>query len=453
MKRKILYKICTLLLVVGAFSFYLPAQSGEGSGENKVLEINNKKRPSIGWQKTLTTRVTTNFGNIQLEAKSNTGTFNIFMRKKNGIYKSLFSTKNEYSSTYFVLMVGKKMYKLDSSCEVYVKKTDTGIIIVYKINNVAVVSINFDCIKSTSKSDYDIVKITSEIENLSKNTKEMALKLIMDTDLGEKTDVHFYTANNPSVQNESLYRTMTNEKWIVSKNEDISMQILLYGYDITTPESVSVANMKTLESSDWEPPINMYKSFDVLMSYNNSGVCINWQKQLYEKDSEKKFVFYIALANDDVINGYQYIQNHKSGAVVVEEPVSQNESFTPTQIPTPVVTTTVVKNPKVISEPQIQTQQPVESVPAQVEAEIPEEPAPVKMPEVKVTNTTASTFVPNANVKFDVETISKDHLTPEYIQNLIERINNLEDSGEFVDRAEILMLNSELDAILELLRQ
>jgi hypothetical protein len=36
---------------------------------------------------------------------------------------------------------------------------------------------------------------------------------------------------------------------------------------------------------------------------------------------------------------------------------------------------------------------------------------------------------------------------------LIERISNLEDSGSDIDREEILMLNAELDAILEVLRQ
>jgi hypothetical protein len=35
----------------------------------------------------------------------------------------------------------------------------------------------------------------------------------------------------------------------------------------------------------------------------------------------------------------------------------------------------------------------------------------------------------------------------------MERIANLEDSGKNVDREELLMLNAELDAILEILRQ
>ena len=57
------------------------------------------------------------------------------------------------------------------------------------------------------------------------------------------------------------------------------------------------------------------------------------------------------------------------------------------------------------------------------------------------------------NVKFDVKQLSKEKLSQEYVQQLIERISNLEDSGSDIDREEILMLNAELDAILEVLRQ
>lgn len=449
MKKKIIENICMLLLIVGVFSFNLNAQAVNDVADNNTTEVKKEKKISIGWQKTLTNNVTVNFGDIRMNAKSGTGTFNIFMRKQNGVYKSIFSTVNEYASTYFVLLVGNKIYKLDSSCDVYVKKTVTGMVISYKIENVASVQINFDCIKSNSKSDYDIVRITSEIKNLSNKSKEMALKLVMDTDLGEKTDVHFYTANIPSVNSECIYRTMSNEKWIVSKNQDVSMQLLLYGYDVTPISSVAIANYQTVDSVDWEPSVNIYKSFDLLMSYNNSGVAINWNKKLYDKNGEDKFVFYIALSNNNIINGYQYIQNHDKGVD------STSEVATTTAEKRQPIVMTVPDNTQVVADNRNIT--PVEVVPEQNVASEPlteEVPAtPLVMPSVKVTNTPSNTFVPNSDVKFDVKTISKEHLTPEYIQGLIDRINVLENSDGPIDRSEILMLNSELDAILELLRQ
>ena len=56
-------------------------------------------------------------------------------------------------------------------------------------------------------------------------------------------------------------------------------------------------------------------------------------------------------------------------------------------------------------------------------------------------------------VKFDVTTLSKEQLTTEYIQNLLDKIANLEQSGTALNRTELLQLNAELDAILSVLRQ
>jgi spoIIIJ-associated protein len=56
-------------------------------------------------------------------------------------------------------------------------------------------------------------------------------------------------------------------------------------------------------------------------------------------------------------------------------------------------------------------------------------------------------------VKFDVTSLSTEQLTTEYIQNLLDRIANLEQSGTALNRTELLQLNAELDAILSVLRQ
>ena len=56
-------------------------------------------------------------------------------------------------------------------------------------------------------------------------------------------------------------------------------------------------------------------------------------------------------------------------------------------------------------------------------------------------------------VKFDLNSITAEKLNPSYVQGLLERINSLESGAENLDRAEILRLHAELDAIMEKLRQ
>lgn len=55
-------------------------------------------------------------------------------------------------------------------------------------------------------------------------------------------------------------------------------------------------------------------------------------------------------------------------------------------------------------------------------------------------------------VKFDVNSIDTSQLNPVYVQGLIDKINSLESVNNNIDRAEILRLHAELDAIIEKLR-
>ena len=79
-----------------------------------------------------------------------------------------------------------------------------------------------------------------------------------------------------------------------------------------------------------------------------------------------------------------------------------------------------------------------------------EEITPVQVEEI-VEEVKEDNVVPQ--VKFDVTSLSKEQLTTEYIQNLLDKIANLEQSGTALNRTELLQLNAELDAILSVLRQ
>ena len=58
--------------------------------------------------------------------------------------------------------------------------------------------------------------------------------------------------------------------------------------------------------------------------------------------------------------------------------------------------------------------------------------------------------VPVSNPK---NKLSEKQLTPEYIQNLIDRISAMEKDTSNVNQEELIQLNAELDAILNYLRQ
>lgn len=358
----------------------------------------------VGWIEPDNSKIDVSLGCVRMSFRPKIGSFNIFVIDENNKEQSVFSTQNEFSASSFYLKCGKEIYKLNSASGVKTEtlQTETGAVVKYTISNVAKVSIFFDFMKSDEQNDYDMIKISAEIENLGTRQKKFALKGVFDTVLGEKDLNHFFSSENKAINTEKLYRTMKDERWFVSKNDKYSMQFLLDGVDITPVECVLLGNKTTFDSNAWIPNLKTEKSFDSFVSYNDSEVCIIWPEVSILPNEKDSFVFYIAFAaNGEKPQGNYFIGDKKEVVEVKKEK--------------PVVEKEVVKVPE-------------EENVKETKKEIP-------------------------NVKFDVATLSREKLSQEYVAGLMERIANLEDSGKNVDREELLMLNAELDAILEILRQ
>lgn len=359
-----------------------------------------KSKNYVGWIEPDNSKIDVSLGCLRMSFRPKIGSFNIFVIDENNKEQSVFSTHNEFSASSFYLKCGKEIYKLNSASGV---KTETGAVVKYTISNVAKVSVFFDFMKSDEQNDYDMIKISAEIENLGTRQKKYALKGVFDTVLGEKDLNHFFSSTNDAINTEKEFRNVKAERWFVSKNDKYSMQFLLDGVDITPIECVLLGNKTTFDSNAWIPTLSIDKSFDSFVSYNDSEVCIIWPEVSILPNEKDSFVFYIAFAaNGEKPQGNYFIGDKKEEVVEVkkEKPVVKKE---------------VVKVPE-------------EEKVKETKKEIPD-------------------------VKFDVATLSREKLSQEYVAGLIERIANLEDSGENVDREELLMLNAELDAILEILRQ
>lgn len=364
-----------------------------------------KSKNYVGWIEPDNSKIDVSLGCLRMSFRPKIGSFNIFVIDENNKEQSVFSTHNEFSASSFYLKCGKEIYKLNSASGVKTEtlQTETGAVVKYTISNVAKVSVFFGFMKSDEQNDYDMIKISAEIENLGTRQKKFALKGVFDTVLGEKDLNHFFSSENVAINTEKLYRTMKDERWFVSKNDKYSMQFLLDGVDITPIECVLLGNKTTFDSNAWIPSLSIDKSFDSFVSYNDSEVCIIWPEVSILPNEKDSFVFYIAFAaNGEKPQGNYFIGDKKEEVVEVkkEKPVVKKE---------------VVKVPE-------------EEKVKETKKEIPD-------------------------VKFDVATLSREKLSQEYVAGLMERIANLEDSGENVDREELLMLNAELDAILEILRQ
>ena len=312
-------------------------------------------------------------------------------------YIPVMSTVDEYVLSGFHLNVDGKSYKLNDAFPVrcVAREMDDGCEIFYLIPNVAVVSVKFECFSSDNRAQKaDMVRISSKVKNIKEGKGEFALKLILDTVLGETDGHHFYVKNKTAIENETIHRRFSHDSWFLSKNENASMQILLHGKDISPINFVAFANYSTLNTSDWEPIMYDQKTFNTIDSYNNTALCINWIPKTMENGSSFEEVFYLAFADKDVTpNGMAYI-----GPLSVEDMMQVDDDLEYVQ--------------KMEADDDIDSQ-----------------------------------------VDYDIKSLRKIQLTTEYIRDLINEIVNLENSDTAVNRTELLQLNAELDAILSVLRQ
>ncbi|MBQ7969727.1 MAG: hypothetical protein IJ293_01920 [Treponema sp.] len=438
--------IVTLIILITFFAFSCSSAKNVNpdvetiSSENPQSETQDGNSENdknyLGWEKTSNKTIDYTTGIINIKVKPKIGSFCFYVINEEEKYIPVMSTTNEYVLSGFYLKAGKKIYKLndDTNVQSFARATESGCEILYTIPRVASVTVRFDCLKSDAEHEADIIKISSTVQNVGTKKKDFALKLIMDTVLGETDRHHFYIKNKSAIKNETSYRRIADDSWFISKNVNASMQILLQGKDITPIDLVAFANLSTLNTPSWEPNMQNYRTFDTVLSYNNSAFCVNWIPKILETDESFDEIFYLAFAiGDSVPNGIAYVDPSSKKEI----DFLKNESLKDA----PKVKE-MIEVPK--EEPEVQILEETESV-----QDV--KPATEEISTVQKEELLIEEDIPQ--VKFDVTTLSKEQLTTEYIQNLLDKIANLEQSGTALNRTELLQLNAELDAILSVLRQ
>lgn len=374
-------------------------------------------------------------GDIRLLLKGNVGSFQIYTVNKEAMSQPLLAGYDEFTSSFFSLRAGKKEYKLSNNIGIVIgtRKTDVGAQMVYVVPKLARVLVRFECIKSGENGNADILKVNAVVRNRSKRTEVFALKNVLDTFLGEQKGPHFSTADDIAVNSEMQYRKFDRMKWICSANSKASMQILLHGADITPPEVVSLGNKDLLALPSWIPQVVRSRTFDSVLSYNNSAVCINWEEKRLAPEEEFSCTYYIAMASDgETPAGEEFIAALEKRLKAEQSSSAEKENAVKDSI-------TFIDTDSISLSQQDFGAYASEKIVSDV-------------PEV-VSGQTEATACSGEFVPFDIETIGAEKLNYQYIQSLIDRINSLEGDDQNLDRNELLRLNAELDAILEKLRQ
>lgn len=398
------------------------ADNTQASAKKEKKKSKKKKEEDIysGWAKERGLSIDETYGTVRLRAKTKKGTFNIaLLEEKN--YKTIpvLATSDEYTTSGFFLKAGDKVINLinDSRVKYTGWKTDNGMVLGYRLDNVADVMVYFDCFQSNVESDIDSVKIRIAVTNMGKKKVNFAVKAIFDTVLGETDRHHFYTSSDSAVKNELSLRSLENDPWFISKNVSAQLQMIFNMADTTQPEILAFANYSTLNTRSWEPDLLTYRTFDTVLSYNNSACGVIWPEHPLSVKQQYSEIMYLSLSSGDrKPSGADYLATHQDGVIdnavlLAEKNNAENAEEG--------------KSPDQVSSENADSSQNDEKG--------------------------AGKNVPY--VKFDVNSLTQEQLSPEYIRKLLSRIETLEEDDVSLNKEELQQLNAELDAILAALRK
>lgn len=372
-------------------------------------------------------------GNIKLYLNGKLGTYNISVLDDKAVAYNVLETYDECTSSFFSLLIGTKEYKLSDKTGISVaaRSTENGGQLLYSVQKLANVIVDFTCIKSEAQKAEDIVQVTVSVQNITKRLEAYGIKAVLDTVLGERFSAHFYDKEK-LINYELQVKNFDDLKSISSKNSKAAMEVLFACADATLPEVFSLANKDVFTLTGWIPSCGDGKPFDSVFSYNNSAVGLNWSSVKVNPEESFSVKFYIALSTDgrpspgeEFVKLYEKKQEELKEAERLEQESKADDDI---QSKNGAENNNVYKN-IISSESESVKKDPKSSV--------------------QMEKKTQNSSLPEEK---SLKPVSKSQLDPVYIQKLIDKIEKL-DPNSTLERSEFLLLNDELDSIIEALEK
>ena len=362
-------------------------------------------------------------GNIKLYLNGKLGTYNISVLDDKAVAYNVLETYDECTSSFFSLLIGTKEYKLSDKTGISVaaRSTENGGQLLYSVQKLANVIVDFTCIKSEPQKAEDIVQVTVSVQNITKRLEAYGIKAVLDTVLGERFSAHFYDKEK-LINYELQVKNFDDLKSISSRNSKAAMEVLFACADASLPEVFSLANKDVFTLSGWIPPCGDGKPFDSVFSYNNSAVGLNWSSVKVNPEESFSVKFYIALSTDGRPSpGEEFVKKKKKK----QEELKEAE--------------------RLEKESNAENNNVYKNIVSSESESVKKVPKPSIQPEKKMQNSS----LPEEK---SLKPVSKSQLDPVYIQKLIDKIEKL-DPNSTLERSEFLLLNDELDSIIEALEK
>jgi hypothetical protein len=166
--------------------------------------------------------------------------------------------------------------------------------------------------------------MTLSIANVSESSREVGVRVLLDTHLSENNDVHFVTSSGNSIEGEQSIRPSGSNAYFGSLSDrfdGVGLQYMLSGSDATSPERVVFANWKRLSDARYNYTVEPGRNFSLLpYSINDSAAAIYYRPRTLEPGESRTITTYIGNY-DEAGFGPEGRQSDLAGMLDSEEDV------------------------------------------------------------------------------------------------------------------------------------
>ena len=224
-------------------------------------------------------------GELRLILDENSSRFTLEFNTNGDTWEPLFYADDPRSSALDILD-GNRVIRIGDtgSFQQVAEETEGGARYVWTNDRLEIVQ-DFTFIRGVLSVAYDAVQMTVTVTNVGEAETTVAVRLLIDTMLGESDNVHFTTATQERITREYGWDIATPDAWVVSPSPDLSygFQMMLRDDAITPIESAAVANWKRLSDSTWNYEVNTTRNFNRLpYSINDSALLLVYPPSVIE---------------------------------------------------------------------------------------------------------------------------------------------------------------------------
>ncbi|MGP1431095.1 MAG: hypothetical protein ACTTI6_01145 [Treponema sp.] len=364
---------------------------------------------------------------LKLVIYPKTGNFCLYHSKAEDArkYEPLYDDRSQASVNIYSVLFNGAMFHLNnkSGKKIIVSQTKDEITLTFQISLDFLASQTFSFVPSKQRSTGKILKVVTEIQNISGELADIALKAVFDTSLGEKNLIPLYTDLRSEIGAELMLQpVLEKDSVIFSADKGYACLFFLRNEYMTVPTFVYAANWERLVTKKWLPSYVSGRSFRKYTS-SDPGLLYVWSERKVQNKATLSITncigFYDYRNTAETATGYAaYTQQT---GVSVQQPIIVDQT----------VNKSVVTKAPDAAQPTAPAVQQAASSSQQSAPETREKAPTVQKKPVK-------------------KAPEKDY---QYVKKLLDRIAELEQSPDELSTEEIRKLRTEVDNAIKAIQE